>query len=292
MTLDIEMPRMNGLTFLRKLLPQYPMPVIVVSYLDDRVFDALEAGAVDFVFKPGGLTRTQLFEYIKAELGAKIKAINRAKIHSGKRREATVVAPDQLIGRPDKEVIVIGAATGGTEAVYDIVSRFNNDIPGTVVALQMPAGFTGMYAERLNSQCKVAVKEAQNGDRIKYGQVLVAPGDKQIRLAEDADGFHIECRFAETTAGTYTLSINKFFNSVANVAKERAIGVILTGMGSDGAAGLMEMHRHGAVTIGQDELSSIIYEMPKVAYEMGALTYQTNLSQIAEKIYSVLNHRQ
>jgi two-component system chemotaxis response regulator CheB len=167
MTLDLEMPRMNGLTFLKKLLPQYPMPVIVVSYLDDRVFDALEAGAVDFVYKPGGLTRTQLIEHIRAELGGKIKAINRAKLHTGKRREPTVVLADHILGRPEKELIVMGAATGGTEAVYEIISKFNNDIPGTIVVLQMPAGFTEMFAERLNDQCQIAVKEAQNGDRVK-----------------------------------------------------------------------------------------------------------------------------
>jgi two-component system chemotaxis response regulator CheB len=288
MTLDIEMPRMNGIDFLRKLMPQYPMPVIVVSSLDDRVFDALEAGAVDFIHKPGGLTRTQLVEHMKIELVTKVKIANRIKVTGRKRREPTVVISDGITGRPDKEIIAIGASTGGTEATYDIISKLNTDIPGVVIVQHMPPGFTAMYAERLNSQCQVTVKEAKNGDRIKQGQVLIAPGDKQMRLKKEADGFHVECKFGERVSG-HCPSVDVLFNSVAEVAKNKAVGVILTGMGSDGAKGLMEMQRQGAVTIGQDEVSSVVYGMPKIAYEMGAVTYQVGLSQMASKIYSVLN---
>ena len=290
MTLDIEMPRMNGIDFLRKLMPQYPMPVIVVSSLDDRVFDALEAGAVDFIHKPGGLTRTQLVEHMALELNEKIKVANRVKVTGRKRREPTVVISDGVTGRPDIEVIAIGASTGGTEALYDILSKFNTDIPGVVVVQHMPPGFTGMFAERMNNQCQITVKEAKDGDRVKQGQVLIAPGDKHMRLTKSDEGYHVVCKFGEKVSG-HCPSVDVLFNSVAEVVKEKAVGVILTGMGTDGATGLMEMHRMGAVTIGQDEVSSVVYGMPKVAFDMGAVTYQVGLSQMAKKIYSVLNNK-
>jgi two-component system chemotaxis response regulator CheB len=290
MTLDVEMPRMNGIDFLKKLMPQYPMPVIVVSSLDDRVFDALEAGAVDFIHKPGGLTRTQLIEHMKIELNEKVKIANKVKVIGRKRREPTAIISDGVTGRPDKDIIAIGASTGGTEATYDIISKFNTDIPGVVVVQHMPPDFTGMYAERLNQQCHVTVKEAKDGDRVKQGQVLIAPGDKQMRLVKEADGYIVECKFGDRISG-HRPSVNVLFNSVAEVAKDKAVGVILTGMGNDGAAGLLEMHRVGAITIGQDEMSSIVYGMPKAAYEMGAVTYQVGLSQMAGKIYSVLNNK-
>ncbi|MCL2255209.1 MAG: chemotaxis response regulator protein-glutamate methylesterase [Lachnospiraceae bacterium] len=290
MTLDIEMPRMNGLDFLKKLMPQYPMPVIVVSSLDDRVFDALEAGAVDFIHKPGGLTRTQLVEHMKIELNEKVKAADKVKVVGRKHREPTAVITDGITGRPDKEVIAIGASTGGTEAIYDIISKFNTDIPGVVIVQHMPEGFTEMFAERLDNQCQVSVKEAKTGDRVKQGQVLIAPGSKQMRLTKEHSGFHVECK-TEAAVGGHCPSVNVLFESVAKVAGEKAVGVILTGMGSDGATGLMEMHRRGAVTIGQDEVSSIVYGMPKVAHDIGACTYQVGLSQMASKIYSVLNNK-
>jgi two-component system chemotaxis response regulator CheB len=147
-----------------------------------------------------------------------------------------------------------------------------------------------MFAERMDHQCQVAVREARDGDRVKQGQVLIAPGDKHTRLVRSKDGYHVECRFGERVGG-HCPSVDVLFRSVAEAAKDKAVGVILTGMGSDGAEGLMEMHHQGAVTLGQDELSSIIYGMPKVAFEMGAVTYQVGLSKMAGKIYSVLNNK-
>jgi two-component system chemotaxis response regulator CheB len=147
-----------------------------------------------------------------------------------------------------------------------------------------------MFAERLNYQCKVAVKEAQNGDRVKQGQVLIAPGGKQMRLTREADGYHVECKLGEMTDGPCP-SIDALFNSVAKVASDKAVGILLTGMGNDGAAGLMEMHRHGAATIGQDELTSVVYGMARLAFEMGAVTYQVGLPHIAAKVYNVLNNK-
>ncbi|MDR2888215.1 MAG: chemotaxis response regulator protein-glutamate methylesterase [Lachnospiraceae bacterium] len=290
MTLDIEMPRMNGLDFLRRLMPQYPMPVVVVSSLDDRVFDALEAGAVDFVHKPAGLTRSQLSEFMKQELNEKVKVAFTVRVGARPRRATSSPVDAKLTGSSDKDIVAIGASTGGTEAIFDVVSKFNTDIPGVVIVQHMPPGFTAMYAERMNNQCKVAVKEAQNGDKVKQGLVLLAPGDKQMRVIKERDGYHVECKFGEKVSG-HCPSVNVLFNSVAVAAKDKAVGVILTGMGGDGAEGLMEMHRQGAVTIGQDEVTSAVYGMPKVAYEMGAVTYQVGLPVVASKIYSVLNNR-
>ncbi len=292
MTLDIEMPRMNGLDFLRRLMPQYPMPVVVVSSLDDRVFDAMEAGAVDFVHKPAGLTRSQLAEFMRQELNEKVKVAYTAKLHDRKKKEVPVVRadPSRLSGSSETKLIAIGASTGGTEAVRDILTQFATDIPGVVIVQHMPAGFTAMFAERMNNQCQVAVKEAKSGDKVKQGQVLLAPGDKQMRVVKKKDGLTVECKFGERVSG-HCPSVNVLFNSVAEAAKDKAVGVILTGMGSDGAEGLLEMHRQGAITIGQDEVTSAVYGMPKVAHEIGAVTYQVGLPNIAPKIYSVLNTR-
>lgn len=291
MTLDIEMPRMNGLDFLRRLMPQYPMPVVVVSSLDDRVFDALEAGAVDFVHKPAGLTRSQLAEFMKQELNEKVKVASNVKVGDRKKRSI----PDRttqvgLQGNSDTQLIAIGASTGGTEAIQEVITQFGTDIPGVVIVQHMPPGFTGMYAERMNNKCQVLVKEAKTGDKVKQGQVLLAPGDKQMRVVKEKDGFYVECKLGERISG-HCPSVNVLFNSVAETVKDKAIGVILTGMGSDGAEGLLEMHRQGAITIGQDEVTSVVYGMPKVAYDIGAVTYQAGLPHITRKIYSVLNSR-
>jgi two-component system chemotaxis response regulator CheB len=290
MLLDIALPKMDGVEFLKKLLPQYPMPVIAVTSLDERVFDALAAGAMDFIHKPKGMPRSQLTEHMRVELSEKIKALNLVNFGATKHYEEKVVLSDAVIGRPEKEIIVIGASTGGTEAIPEVIGRFDTDIPGVVAVQQMPADYTSLYAERLNNICKVAVKEAQSGDRVKQGQVLIAPGDKLTRLTREADGYHVECKPSEMS-GVSCPSIDTLFNSTAAVAGDKAIGILLTGIGPDGAAGLMEMHRHGATTIGQDELTSVVYGMAKTAFEMGAVTYQAALPQIAAKVYNVLNNK-
>jgi two-component system chemotaxis response regulator CheB len=290
MLLDIALPKMDGVEFLKKLMPQYPMPVIAVTSLDERVFDALAAGALDFIHKPKGMTRSQLTEHMRVELGEKIKALNLAKVDIAKPHDKKVIVADAVIGRPDKEVIAIGASMGGTEAIPEVIGKFDTDIPGVVVAQQMPPDFTAMFAARLNNLCKVAVKEAQNGDRVKQGQVLIAPGGKQTQLVGGADGYYVECKFDETAAGQAP-SIDALFNSVAQVAGNKAIGILLTGAGPDGSAGLMELHRHGATTIGQDELTCAVYGMAKTAFEMGAVTYQVGLPHIAAKVYNVLNNK-
>lgn len=286
MTLDVEMPRMGGIEFLRKLLPQYPLPVVVVSAMDEKVFEAMEAGAVDFVCKPNTVDREKISTFLRKELGTKIKIASTVKVGRLKRAQAYPINHTMSVRNKDM-IIAIGASTGGTEAIYEVIRQFRTDIPGVVVVQHMPPGFTEMYANRLNDQCRVAVKEAVTGDRVMPGQVLIAPGDKQMRLVEVNGMYQVECKPGEKVSG-HCPSVDVLFQSVAKTAKENAIGVILTGMGGDGAKGLLEMRNAGAVTIGQDEASCVVYGMPKVAYDIGAVRYQMELSNIANKIYSVL----
>ncbi len=286
MTLDVEMPRMDGIQFLRKLMPQYPLPVVVISALDARVFDAMEAGAVDFVCKPTGVNPAKMDEFLRKELGTKIKIASTVKV--GKMKHVEAAGPvNSLSGIKKDMVIAIGASTGGTEAIFDVVSKFRKDIPGVVVVQHMPPGFTEMYANRLNNQCQVAVKEAATGDRLYPGRVLIAPGDKQMRLIKVNGVYQVECKHGEKVSG-HCPSVDVLFSSVAKTAKKDAVGVILTGMGGDGAKGLLQMREAGAITIGQNEASCVVYGMPKVAYDIGAVQHQMELSNIANKIYSVL----
>jgi len=288
MTLDVELPRMNGIEFLRRLMPQYPIPVVMISALNNKVFDALEAGAVDFVNKPSNLNRAQLNDFLAQELATKVKIASTAKVGRLKRVDPVTVSTGiATVGSKDS-IVAIGASTGGTEAIYEVVKGFKRDIPGVVIVQHMPPGFTKMYAERLNNQCEVAVKEAQTGDRVLPGQVLIAPGDKHMRLVKVAGAYQVECNGTDRVNG-HCPSVEVLFNSVAKVAGKNAIGVILTGMGGDGAKGLLAMKNAGAQTIGQDEASCVVYGMPKVAYDIGAVQYRMTLTAIAGKVYSLLS---
>lgn len=289
MTLDIEMPRMDGIEFLRKLMPQYPMPVVMISSLSDKVFDALNAGAVDFVVKPSMTDRKLLEEFISTELPIKIKIASTAKISNMKRN--TIPSLSESVNGNNKDLILaIGASTGGTEAIATILKDFGPDIPGTVIVQHMPAGFTEMYANRLNDQCRVMVKEAKNGDKVIPGQVLIAPGgDCQMRLVKVNGAYQVEIKPGPKVSG-HCPSVDVLFESVAKAAKNRAVGIILTGMGGDGAKGLLEMRQAGARTIGQDESTCVVYGMPKVAFDIGAVEHQEKLADIAKKTYAVLNN--
>lgn len=289
MTLDVELPRMSGIEFLRKLMPQYPLPVVMISSLSDKVFDALEAGAVDFVNKPENLNRAQLNNFLQQELAAKVKIASTAKVGKLKRVEAGPIGGRKMLVGNSDSIVAIGASTGGTEAIFQVVSQFKRDIPGVVIVQHMPPGFTKMYADRLNNQCEVAVKEAQTGDRVLQGQVLIAPGDRHMRLVKVGGGYQVECKGTDRVNG-HCPSVEVLFQSVAKVAGKNAVGVILTGMGGDGAKGLLEMRQAGARTIGQDEASCVVYGMPKVAYDIGAVQYQLSLTSIAGKVYSLLNN--
>lgn len=288
MTLDVELPRMSGIEFLRKLMPQYPMPVVVISALSDKVFDALNAGAVDFAEKPVVTERWQLNEFLNKELPAKIRTASMA--HVGRRKKIEPMPVTSSLKKSDNLVVAIGASTGGTEAIASVLKEFGEDIPGVVVVQHMPEKFTEMYAQRLNHQCRVQVKEAKTGDAVLPGHVLIAPGgDAHMELVKVNGAYQVICKRGPKVNG-HCPSVDVLFESVAKTAGDRAIGIILTGMGGDGAKGLLEMRKAGARTIGQDEASCVVYGMPKVAYDMGAVEYQEKLSNIATKTYQLLYH--
>ena len=289
MTLDVELPRMSGIEFLRKLMPQYPIPVVVISALSDKVFEALNAGAVDFVAKPVNASRQQIEDFIHNELNVKVKIAAAAQM--GNVRKPRLMQTQQHAA-PLKDnglIVAIGASTGGTEAIFSVVKNFGPDIPGVVIVQHMPPGFTEMYAKRLDNQCRVRVKEACTGDRVMRGQVLIAPGgDRHMRLVKVNGVYQVECRPGPKVNG-HCPSVDELFYSVANTAGSRALGIILTGMGGDGAKGLLAMRKAGAETIGQDESTCVVYGMPKVAYDLGAVEYQEKLSDIPKRTYALLN---
>ncbi len=287
MTLDIEMPGMNGLEFLKQILPQYPMPVVVVSSQSQRVFDAMQAGAVDFVSKPVTTDVDGIARFIKQELSVKVKIASTVKKSKLKIRTHVRPVSHGTISKAKLDLIAIGASTGGTEATRELIEAFGVDLPGIVIVQHMPVGFTSMYAGRLNDVCRLSVKEAKTGDLVRPGQVLIAPGDKHMRLVKMANGYQVDCR-AEAKVSGHCPSVDVLFHSVAKTAGNKAMGIILTGMGRDGADGLLAMKRAGAITIGQDERSCIVYGMPKAAFDLGAVDYQLPLQNIADKVYSLL----
>jgi two-component system chemotaxis response regulator CheB len=287
LTLDIEMPRMNGIEFLKKLMPQYPMPVVVVSALSNNVFEALDAGAVDFVTKPNSGTINGLDGFIN-ELIIKIKIASVAKVNQNKNEYRHNQLNVNTKMNVNDTIIAIGASTGGTEAIFDIISAFSREMPGIVIVQHMPPVFTKMYAQRLNASCRMEVKEAEHGDEIIPGRVLIAPGDKHLKVNKKGNSYIVEYFNGDKVNG-HKPSVDVLFNSVAEKAGSSAIGVILTGMGYDGAKGLLNMKQKGAITIGQDEKSCVVYGMPKVAYDIGAVLKQVSLNYIPQIIYSIIN---
>ncbi len=286
-TLDVEMPKMDGIAFLKKLMPQYPLPVIVVSSVGKNVFEALDAGAVDFVTKPDVSKSGGMNSFIN-ELIVKIKIASTAKVGSYKKDyEAVKVVSNHGVDISNT-ILAIGASTGGTEAIYSVITALPRDMPGILIVQHMPPVFTKLYADRLNNSCKLEVKEAQDGDLIKPGRVLVAAGDYHMRLAKGPSGYYVKCAQGERVNG-HCPSVDVLFDSVAEVAKSKAIGVILTGMGADGAKGLLNMRKQGAYTIGQDEKTSTVYGMPMVAYNIGGVVKQLPLDKIAQEICNHLS---
>ena len=286
MTLDVEMPKMNGIEFLKRLIPQYPIPVVVVSSVSDNVFDALNAGAVDFVTKINSVTGTTKEAFIN-ELIIKVKIASLAKVGHIKKDIVTTKPVDKINWKNNNTIIAIGASTGGTQAILEVVKDFPINMPGVVITQHMPPIFTKMFADRLNTLSNMEVREAKTGDIILPGRILVAPGDLHMEIAKRGNNYIVECYNSDKVNG-HCPSVDVLFNSVAEKAGSNAIGIILTGMGYDGAKGLMKMKQKGAFTIGQDEKSSIVYGMPKVAYDIGAVTKQTSLKNIPQLIYSVL----
>lgn len=289
MTLDIELPRMDGIEFLRKLMPQYPIPVVMISSLSERVFDAMNAGAVDFVAKPNTSKREEIEEFIHTELPVKIKIASIARIKKRRREEAANSSLKITEKRAKCDVIAIGASTGGTEATAALLGGLQADVPGIVITQHMPAGFTELYAKHLDERSALEVHEARNGDVLRPGVAFLAPGgDMHMQLVRREGEYRILLKRAPKVNG-HCPSVDVLFSSVAKCAGSSAMGIILTGMGSDGAKGLLEMRSAGAHTIGQDEASCVVYGMPKVAFEKGAVEYQENLPEIPGRIYSILS---
>ncbi|MBN2509163.1 MAG: chemotaxis response regulator protein-glutamate methylesterase [Spirochaetales bacterium] len=286
-TLDIEMPKMDGIEFLRRLMPQYPLPVIIVSALSKpgaRVtLDALDLGAVDFVLKPSSSFGIHLEQVIE-DLHEKIQVASRVDVSKYKRifNPRPVSVPYKLSASTDK-LIAIGASTGGTVAIQSIVEQLPADTPGTVIVQHMPPGFTTMFAERLNRSTPLEVIEAKGGERIHSGLVFLAPGDKHLSVCKKGGYFYTECRQGERVSG-HTPSVDVLFHSVAEHAGANAVGVILTGMGRDGADGLKAMKDQKAITIAQDEKSCVVYGMPKEAVECGAVDMERDIKDIPSEI--------
>lgn len=283
MTCDVEMPKMNGIEFIRRLLPQHPLPVIVVSTVSEAVFDAMNAGAVDFVTKPDAQSPKNVQDFIN-DMIARIKIAANAKVLPPK---ATLPAASAAGNFDPGRIIAIGSSTGGTEAVCNLLKRLPPAMPGILVVQHIPPVFSRMFAERLDYQTQFKVKEARTGDYVEQGKVLIAPGDQHIRIRKIGERFRVEAFPGEKVNG-HCPSVDILFESVAKEAGSNAVGIILTGMGYDGAKGLLSMRRKGARTIGQDEQSSVVYGMPKVAWDTGAVEKQASLSNIPQVLLSVL----
>jgi two-component system chemotaxis response regulator CheB len=281
-TMDVEMPGISGIEFLKKYLPSHPVPVILVSSLDLKVFDALTAGAVDFVRKPDGQQSNDAFI---ASLTRKVLMAANAKVRPA---ATTVNQPTQVgaVGRLgdkpvyDHVIIGLGASTGGTEATLEVLKQLPEDIPAMVIVQHMPTGFTKMYADRLDRLCRMEVKEAEDGDELRRGRVLLAPADLQCRVVRKGFQYVVSCQPGDKVSG-HRPSVDVLFQSIAENVNCRTVGIIMTGMGQDGAVGLLAMRQKGAFTIGQDKESSVVYGMPGVANEIGAVMFQTSCDKIA-----------
>ena len=290
-TLDVEMPRMDGLSFLEKIMRLRPTPVVMVSSLTqagaDITLQALEIGAVDFIGKPV-MDIEKNMPLLAEQLIEKVKAAAQSRVR--RRQRPPVVQAEQLSFETTEVIIAIGASTGGVETLGRLLAGYPANAPGTVIAQHMPPRFTHQFADRLNRNVAVQVREAEHGHRIRPGQVLIAPGDKHLTLKRS--GADYVCRLTEDAPVCgHRPSVDVLFQSVAAAAGANAIGVILTGMGRDGAQGLKAMRESGATTIGQDEATSLVYGMPKAAFDAGAVEEQLPEDKILPAIMRHVSHR-
>lgn len=293
--LDVEMPRMDGLTFLEQLMKTDPTPVVMVSALTQRgcetALRALELGAVDYVAKPT-IDVSDGVRKLGEEIIAKVRIASNAKTRRGAAGNTTPVAPRRNAGAAPEDkamiattdrIIAIGASTGGTQAITEIITAMQADSPGIVIVQHMPPVFTRSFAQRLNTLSGLDVKEAQPGDRVLRGTALIAPGDRHMSVKRDGAMYYVELDDGPRV-NFVKPSVDVLFRSVAAHAGRNAVGVILTGMGEDGARGLLEMKNAGAFTVAQNEASSIVFGMPRKAIELGAAVRVAPLDEIPEII--------
>ncbi|MEE9259554.1 MAG: chemotaxis response regulator protein-glutamate methylesterase [Candidatus Scalindua sediminis] len=305
LTLDIEMPRMDGLTFLKKLMTYHPIPTVMVSSLTqegcDATLKALAIGAIDFVAKPtcrlsGDVKDVigELYTKIKVASKANIKRINNTKKQVYNKDTSRVIhstsdGHNYTLFKGSRKIIVIGASTGGTEALKDVLIQMPPNSPAIVIVQHMPELFTRAFAKRLDSLCSITVKEGKNGDSLIQGQAILAPGNYHLRLRRSGAMYHVETN-QEAPVNHQRPSVDVLFDTVAKYAGENAIGVIMTGMGSDGASGLLKMKESGAKTIAQDEDSCVVFGMPNEAIKLGAVDRIAPLQKIPENIFAFLNN--
>lgn len=298
LTLDVEMPKMDGLDFLERLMRLRPMPVVMVSTLTERgsdiTFRALALGAVDFISKPKIDIARGMEEYA-AEITDKIRAAAQARVHkrshvpdSQERLSADAILPS-VAGRfsSTEKLIIIGASTGGTEAIKEVLMKFPADVPGILVTQHMPENFTKSFADRLNGLCKISVKEAEHNERILPGHAYIAPGHSHLLLKRSGANYMTELNQG-SPVNRHRPSVDVLFRSAANVAGANALGIILTGMGKDGAQGLLEMKQVGSHTIAQDEESCVVFGMPKEAIAVGGACEIISLQNIARRTLEYL----
>jgi len=295
LTLDVEMPKMSGLEFLDRLMRLRPMPVVMISSLTERgsevTLQALEMGAVDFVAKPraDNIALLQLYaeeirDKIRAARGARLKRRGTAVEAEAAGAGAAARFPPRLL---QESLIAIGASTGGTEAIKEVLTRLPPDIPGIVMAQHMPESFTGSFARRLDSLSRLTVVEAQGGEHIEPGHAYLAPGHSHLLVKRVGSRYVTELAQTEPV-NRHRPSVDVLFGSVAQQARKNAIGVILTGMGKDGAQGMLEMRKAGAWNIGQDQESSVVYGMPREAANIGAVEEVAPLTDVAARILARL----
>jgi two-component system, chemotaxis family, protein-glutamate methylesterase/glutaminase len=286
-TLDVEMPRMDGITFLRKLMQYRPMPVVVVSSLTGRgtemALAAMEAGAVEVLGKPSSAYEVG---NVGALLLEKIKAASKARVRIAPARPPTAVEAPTAMLRTTDRILAIGASTGGVQALTEVLTAFPPGAPGTVIVQHMPANFTASFAQRLNSMCRVEVREAADGDGVISGRVLIAPGGKHMLLQRSGARYYV-CIKDGPEVYHQRPSVEVLFDSVAKYAGSNAVGAILTGMGADGARGLLNMRRAGARTVAQDEASCVVFGMPAEAIKCGAAERIVPLGEVARTIINL-----
>lgn len=297
-TLDLEMPRMDGLTFLAKLMKHHPMPVVVVSSLTPKnsqnALNALQLGAVDVICKPGSAYSTQNItqDIVRAIRTASAAKVDKNFVQRASSDSSIIEANNldtQLVHTTNK-IIAIGSSTGGTRALESILTKLPPNLPGIVIVQHMPAQFTKSFSTRVNKISRVNIKEAEDGDHIQPGTVLVAPGNFHMLVEKNGARYYTRIKQGPPVHHQRP-SVDVLFNSVAQSAGVNAMGVILTGMGVDGAKGLLNMRNKGAYTIGQDEATSVLYGMPKEAYEIGAVVDQLPLDKIGERIVDHMNQK-